>query len=215
VRWRRRRQSSRCAAGGGGMGFCGSSSSPHLGNTKPCVVASAPCALAVGDAEQADILQKPRRPGGSPGSWGYIYKFSGQLKVSFAWAGLNPSIGHSTGSPYESRGLVMRPEGVARSSWPSRDTASSQSSRPCCRQAARDWPVQGSRGRSPVSGKRSENGIIQEPAHDKQAGHNANPVAENVDARHPIHPFPRPFFILLVLTKEYTSFLRKGIVANG
>lgn len=29
-------------------------------NTKPCVVASVPCALAVGDAEQADILQKPR-----------------------------------------------------------------------------------------------------------------------------------------------------------
>jgi len=29
-------------------------------NTKPGVVASVPCALAVGDAEQADILQKPR-----------------------------------------------------------------------------------------------------------------------------------------------------------
>jgi len=30
--------------------------------------------------------------------------------------------------------------------------------------------------------------IIDEPAHDEQAGHNANPIAENVDTRHHLHP---------------------------
>lgn len=48
-------------------------------NTIPCVVASVPCALAVVDAEQAVILQKPRSLGSA-----LLYSAPGEKKDSFA-----------------------------------------------------------------------------------------------------------------------------------
>ena len=124
-------------------------------NTKPCVVASVPCALAVVDAEQAVILQKPRSARLAHISILEIER----LEDSFALREL--------GCSFYSHPPRHRPVIHAK-----RKGETSGQGRHARNGA---WDAE--------SGA-SERYIIDEPAHDQQARHHANPITKNVDPRH-------------------------------